>query len=320
MSGLSVGILVDSTLKQQYLGNLVVQAGHSIGYVYLLTLHSELPSLSQDVDAWVVDINEPDDASNPRNQALISLLDDLLEQTQLPVIVNDGHELKQGSPEHNDWVRRTLQRLERLNGDINLQARGSASEVWVLGASTGGPAAVKDFIASLPANLNVAFIYAQHIDKGQAEALAKMMSSVGHYPAFVAQQGSALSNNTVTIITADRSINIYDNGTLMMSKSPWMGSYAPSINQISANVARVYRQQSGLIIFSGMGDDGATGGRLIKQQGGLVWAQSPEQSTIASMPREVIATGAVSFTGAPHELALALARLKQQLPVQKSTS
>lgn len=312
MSGLSIGILVDSSLKQQYLGNMVVQAGHKIGFAYVLKINASLPSLAQKVDAWVVDVSEPDDSENDREQkaALIDLLDELLEQTQVPVIVNDAAELMQGSPEYNDWVRRMLQRLERLSGDINLQVVDGASEVWVLAASTGGPAAVKDFLKQLPAGLKIAFVYVQHIDSGQAETLVKMMSGAGHYPVSIARQGSVLSDNTITLVTADRSVNIHNNGTFVVNKNPWAGCYSPSIDQVTANVARVYRQRSGIIIFSGMGDDGAASCRLIKQQGGKVWVQTPAQSTIASMPEAAIATGTVSFIGTPPELADALTKLK----------
>jgi chemosensory pili system protein ChpB (putative protein-glutamate methylesterase) len=310
---------VDSSLKQQYLGNMVVRAGHQIGFAYVLKINAELPSIAQKVDAWVVDVSEPDDGEQDRDQqaAMIKLLDDLLEQRQVPVIVNDATELTQGSPEYYDWVRRMLQRLERLSGDINLQAGGGASEVWVLAASTGGPAAVKDFLKQLPPDLNVAFVYVQHIDSGQAETLVKMMSSAGRYPVSIAKQGSVLSDNTITLVTADCSVNIHDNGTLVVSKNPWGGCYSPSIDQVAANVARVYRQRSGIIIFSGMGDDGTASSRLIKQQGGKVWVQSPQQCTIASMPEAAIAAGTVSYMGTPPELADALAKLKTAKPIKR---
>lgn len=315
MSGLRLGIWVDTALKQQYLGNTVVQAGHSIGYAYVLGADTGLPDLSQPVDAWLVDMGEPDSAHDPHLREVMACLDQLLEQSQQPVIVNDDGELNPGSSAQRDWVRRMLQRLERLQGDINVQEGGAASEVWVLGASTGGPAAVKDFLRSLPAGLNIAFIYVQHIDANQAEPLIKMMTTAGHYPARIAQQGSVLASNTLTLVTADRSVDIHANGTLVVNKSPWGGCYAPSIDQVAANVARVYRQRCGIIIFSGMGDDGAASCRLIKQQGGKVWVQNPAQCTISSMPDCALATGAVNLVGSPQDLAIALAQLKARKAV-----
>lgn len=311
MSGLSIGILVDTPLKQQYLGNMVVQAGHKIGYSYSLVSGTALPKVEKTIDAWVVDVaaDWDDNESNHPNQNLAQFIDELLEQTLVPVIVNDTAEPTQTSSDYNNWLRRMLQRLERLSGDVNLQVNTGATEVWVLAASTGGPAAVKDFLKQLPPALNIAFVYVQHIDAGQADTLVKMMSSVGHYAVSIAKQGSVLSQNTISLVTADRSVSILDNGTLVVGKNAWAGFYSPSIDQVAANVARVYRQRSGIIVFSGMGDDGAASCRLIKQQGGKVWVQSPAQCTIASMPEAAIATGTVSFMGSPIELADALGRL-----------
>jgi chemosensory pili system protein ChpB (putative protein-glutamate methylesterase) len=301
-----IGILVDSASKQQYLGNMVVQAGHDIGYVWVLSANTGAPDLNQPVDAWVVDLCEPDEEA--RAGVIYDLLESLAESRRPPVLVNDSSEFKPGSSEHQQGVRRMLQRLERISGDINLQDGSSASEVWVLGASTGGPAAVKDFLKALPPKLGIAFVYVQHIDSGQADTLVKMMSGAGHYPAQIARQGTVLMRDSLTLVTADSSLRIHDNGTLALDKTPWGGSYAPSIDQVGANVARVYRQRSGIIIFSGMGDDGAASCRLIRQQGGKVWVQTPEQCTISSMPDAAIATGTVNFIGAPPELAAQLAR------------
>ncbi|MES2672966.1 MAG: chemotaxis protein CheB [Pseudomonadota bacterium] len=311
MSGLRIGILVDSALKQQHLGNLVVQAGHEIGCTCILNANSSLPHSLQ-IDAWVVDLTDINDPNSPDSEhsLIMVLLQDLLEQTDIPVILNEDIEFQKNSAEHNNWIRRMLQRLERLSGDINLHQTSSANEVWVLAASTGGPAAVKEFICYLSPDLNIAFVYVQHIDYGQAEALAKVMSKSGHYPCRVAKQGAVLINNTLTLITAGPSVMIHENGTLMLSKKSWSGSYAPSIDQVTANVARVYRKRCGMIVLSGLGDDGAASSKLIKQSGGQVWVQTPSDCISDSMPRATIAMGAVNHTGTPQELAIALSELK----------
>lgn len=318
---LRIGILVNTLLKQQYLDDLVVQAGHQIGYSNILDHESRLPSPSE-MDAWVIDLVDTDDANSGENQhaSIMQLLVELLEQTQIPVILNEDIEFQQGCAEHQNWVRRMLQRLERLTGDINLQQVSSATEVWVLAASTGGPAAVKDFLKSLPEALNIAFVYVQHIDSGQAETLIKMMNNAGHYPSSIAKQGTVLTNNTLTLMTTGRSVSIHDNGTLVFSPHPWAGFYAPSIDQVAANVARVYRHNCGIIMFTGMGDDGAASCRLIKQQGGKVWAQTPANCTSASMPDSAIATQSVSLVGTPQELAAALTRLKTLQKYNRSLS
>ncbi|HSC68893.1 MAG TPA: chemotaxis protein CheB [Cellvibrio sp.] len=303
---LQLGILVDSAHKQQALAQLVAQSGHKVACHLLLSAGATNGKLEeQALDAWVVDV--ADDYCDDQH-----LLEQLFAQSRVPIILSDSSEFASGSEGHSAWLRRTGLRLQRLRGDINLQQANPASELWVLAASTGGPAAVKRFLAQLPANLGIAFLYVQHIDANQAVTLNRMMTNAGNYPAMVATQGVVLEANSLTLVTARDPVEILDNGTLVVNYGQsWKGSYAPSIDQIAANAARIYREQCGLIIFTGMGDDGAASCRLIKQVGGRAWAQAPDDCTSDSMPVSALATGCVSLSGTPEYLARALAQLKR---------
>jgi chemosensory pili system protein ChpB (putative protein-glutamate methylesterase) len=304
---LQLGILVDSAHKQQALTDLIALSGHTVGCHLLLSAREAANQqvLEQPLDAWVVDVAE--DYCDEQQ-----LLEQLFAQSRIPIILSDSSEFPPGSEDHSAWLRRTGLRLQRLRGDINLQQANPASELWVLAASTGGPAAVKRFLAQLPANLGIAFLYAQHIDANQAATLNRMMSNAGNYPAMVATQGVVLEPNSLTLVTARDAVEILENGTLVIHYGQsWKGSYAPSIDQLAANAARIYRERSGLIIFTGMGDDGAASCRLIKQVGGKAWAQSPNDCTSDSMPVSALATGCVSLSGTPEYLARSLAQLRR---------
>jgi chemosensory pili system protein ChpB (putative protein-glutamate methylesterase) len=306
---LQLGLLVDSTAKQKALAQLVAQAGHKVGLSLVLDGNSHLDT-DTELDAWLVDIAEENSAE--KSSAEQHLLEELFTQSRIPVILSDSSEFNAGSEGHNAWLRRTSIRLQRLRSDINLQQATPASELWLLAASTGGPAAVKRFLAELPANLGIAFLYVQHIDVQQAVTLNRMMTNAGNYPAMVATQGLVLAANSLTLITARDPVELLDNGTLMLNYGQhWKGSYAPSIDQIAANAARIYRERCNLIIFTGMGDDGAASCRLIKQVGGKVWVQSPDDCTSDSMPVSALATGCVSLSGTPEYLAKALVQTRQ---------
>jgi chemosensory pili system protein ChpB (putative protein-glutamate methylesterase) len=253
---LRLGILVDSAPKQQVLAQLIAKSGHKLAHQLLLGQAHQLIE-DEDLDAWLVDVAE--DYADDRQ-----LLETLFSSSRIPVILSDSSEFTAGSEEHNAWLRRTGLRLQRLRGDINLQQAEPASELWVLAASTGGPAAVKRFLAALPANLGIAFVYVQHIDANQAVTLNRMMTNAGSYPAMVATQGLVLEANSLTLVTARDSVELLANGTLVVNYGQtWKGDYAPSIDQVAANAAQIYRERSGLIIFTGMGDDGAASCRII---------------------------------------------------------
>lgn len=311
---LRIGILVDSLLKQQYLTTVIAQSQHQVGFRGMASLPAtDLPDVNKDIDAWIIDIAEsPEAGIHELNAVEPRALDYLLEHVTVPVILNDSSDHASGSAEHSAWLRRITQRLRHLSGEVNLQLAERTSHLWVLAASTGGPAAVKEFLSHLPGALGIAFIYVQHIDTPYAPTLLKMMGTAGSYPAALASHGCVLQADTLTLVTAERRVDVLQNGTLAITNESWSGCYSPSIDQLAANVARIYRERSGLIIFTGMGDDGAASGRLIKQQGGQVWIQSPASCTSSSMPESALATDCVSYSGTPTELAQHLALFMTQ--------
>lgn len=301
MTSLRLGILTDSAPKQQALAQLVAQSGHQLSCQLLLE-PSATSITSPQIDAWLVDVAEeyPDDHH---------LLEQLFSESPVPILFSDSTEFPPGSHEHSAFLRSTAQRLRRLSGDINLQQANPAQDLWILAASTGGPAAVKRFISKLPDNLGVAFLYVQHIDAFQTAPLIKMMTSAGGYPSMLASQGMVMEANRLILVTALDHVEILENRTLTVTQGGgWKGDYAPSIDQICANAARIYRQNCGLIIFTGMGDDGADSCRLIKQLGGKVWVQTPTDCTIDSMPVSALATGCVGMSGTPEILAQLLTK------------
>jgi chemosensory pili system protein ChpB (putative protein-glutamate methylesterase) len=245
---------------------------------------------------WLLDIS-----ANYEDES--GLLDQLLTQDQVPLLLVDS----QDTDNPDSWLKKTRLRLQQLAGDIELHRQKAALECWVLAASTGGPAAINRFFQEIPPGLPVAFLYVQHIDPKQSESLARSLSKNSGYACEVAEHGTVLSASKIYLFASRERIEVLPNRTLCVHKdSEWNGSYIPSINQFVANIAYIYKQACGLIIFTGMGDDGAASCRLLQQQGGVVWAQTPESSTSDSMPQAALATGQVSLTGTPEELARAL--------------
>ncbi|MBU2884427.1 chemotaxis protein CheB [Gilvimarinus agarilyticus] len=321
---LRLGVLVDSEAKLSLLKTAVGQTGQKIEYCALVPSvdddkQTEVPILSLDdldrisgLDAWLVDIIHAEDDAGYVPGAPI--LNALLSASQ-PVILNDSSELGSTPADRLAWIRKIKSRLQRLIGEVNLQHQQAAPEVWILAASTGGPAAVCNFLQALEPNLGLGFLYVQHINEGYSPTLMNMVSRAGEYPAVMGEQGSVIQANTVTLVDPMQRVEVQENSTLILHDEPWGGCYQPSIDQLAANLARSHRNRCGMIVFSGMGEDGSASCRFIKQQGGAVWAQALDDCVVDSMPTAAIATDCVEFSAKPNELAQALAqRLHKQEP------
>jgi chemosensory pili system protein ChpB (putative protein-glutamate methylesterase) len=96
-----------------------------------------------------------------------------------------------------------------------------------------------------------------------------------------------------------------DSGVLITQKA-WEGPYGPSIDHLLANVLRCYASRCHVIVFSGMGNDGALIAPRMKRQGCSVWAQTPESCANGSMPQSIIDLECSELTATPKELAQAL--------------
>ena len=183
--------------------------------------------------------------------------------------------------------------------------------VWVLGASIGGPQAVKSFLNAIPVELPIAFVLAQHIGTGFATLLAQQLDSTAAFQVIPAQSGHSLRHHQVVLAPVEEDLVINAEGQLELK--PFTQDdrlYRPSIDAIMTNVAQRFGRHAGAVIFSGMGNDGLRGAQSIVEHGGVVWAQDAESCLISSMPDHARKAGLVSFSGTPEMLAK---RLVEQL-------
>lgn len=90
---------------------------------------------------------------------------------------------------------------------INRENNG-AGLVWVLGASLGGPLAVREFLSRLPKNLPIAFVLAQHIGASHIKLLSEQLDRVTPLNVKTAKAGQVLSNSEVVLAPIEERIII----------------------------------------------------------------------------------------------------------------
>ena len=193
---------------------------------------------------------------------------------------------------------------EPAQGTVEAAASTSPAElnVWVLGASLGGPQAVRQFLSSIKAELPVVFILAQHIGANHVSLLAEQLDRVTEFTVVPGRTGHKLKHGEVILTPADKQLAITDDGYVALTQAPPATIYSPSIDNVMVEVARCYGAKSGTIVFSGMGDDGARGCEAIADAGGIVWAQDIASCVVSSMPDQARKTGKVSYSANPEQL------------------
>ena len=68
------------------------------------------------------------------------------------------------------------------------------------------------------------------------------------------------------------------------------------------------------IVFSGAGSDGSVGIKAVKEAGGIILVQDPDEAEYGSMPRSAVATGLADFVLPVREIAARLPELIRNRP------
>lgn len=225
------------------------------------------------------------------------------EITPGPLLVDAAVTIKDAADVITPDIETVIDTLATLDMPPAEKPEGAAVNIWVLGASLGGPQAVRQFLATVEENLPVAFILAQHIGANHIALLAEQLNRVTSFVVLAGQTGHLLRHKEVILTPADRDIEITEDGYLSLKPAMDNAIYSPSIDNVMSAVASRYGDMAGTIVFSGMGDDGARGCETMAQHGGIVWAQDVDSCVISSMPDQARKTGTVTFSANPQALA-----------------
>jgi chemosensory pili system protein ChpB (putative protein-glutamate methylesterase) len=316
-----VAIVSDISLQRLALAHAVKGQG------YDLVLNSSPERLDERLfnsvhpDVWIMDMQDEDDA----------LLDKVLD-SGVPVLFGLDQAPAQGTRQYPRWERRVFIKLYDVVGhpviqenleplekepvasvarpknivvpaDVLAYKTQRAEYICILAASLGGPAAVKEFLDYVPAGLPVSFVLAQHIDARMQESLTRVLVRHNHMPCRIAKAGDMLKSGELLIAPVETEIDFSADGQVISRDIKWDGPYSPSIDQVLANVSRRFGRRSIAIIFSGMGSDGSISGPQMQELGGVIWAQDEKTCACPSQPDAMRATGCVSFSGNPFDLA-----------------
>ncbi|WP_300426126.1 chemotaxis protein CheB [uncultured Thalassolituus sp.] len=323
MSAPRVAVLNHDLLQQHVLSDTLRRLGFDL---VLNTVPGRLSAAQlqeTETDVWLINMADADDEFD----GFEALLDG-----EVPVLIGMDPAPQKSCTTYLRWEKRLLSKLQDLThapapaaevpdtaltprtsggADIPLPAvfrdrQGErALEVWVLGASLGGPEAVKMFLDALPAGLPVAFVYAQHIDPRFEEALCQAVGRHASYQLRNYEEGLRLKAGDVLVAPVSHQFTMAGLDEVSLEAAPWNGPYGPSIDGVIDAVSRHACSRFGCILFSGMGSDGADS-ILGLPADKPVWVQRPDTCGNSSMPESAIGTGRVNFIGDPYQLALQL--------------
>ena len=166
--------------------------------------------------------------------------------------------------------------------------------VVALGASAGGLDAFRKLFDALPGDSGMGFILITHLDPTHASMMVELLASHTEMKVLQAADGMPLEREHVYVIPPATYLSIHEGALHLSEPTERHGARLP-FDFFLRSLAAEYSERAICVILSGTGTDGTLGLKAIKEKGGLVIAQSPDEAAYDGMPRSAITTGLVDF-------------------------
>lgn len=179
-------------------------------------------------------------------------------------------------------------------------------ELVAVGASTGGPQALRAILSGLPRGFAAPIVVVQHISRGFLPGLVQWLGGYSRLSLSIAADGQALKPGTVYFAPDDRHLLVTRDRTLRLSDAPPAGTLRPSVGPLFRSVAEALGERAVGVLLTGMGRDGAEELLLMRERGALTIAQDERTSIVHGMPGEAIRLGAAAHVLPLEEIAAKL--------------
>jgi two-component system CheB/CheR fusion protein len=171
-----------------------------------------------------------------------------------------------------------------------------------IGGSAGSFGAIREFLEEIPADAGIAFVLVQHLAPDQPSILAELLQRSSAMPVLRVEDGVEVRPNHVYVIPENKEMVLHNGRLLLMLPHKPRGRRMP-IDNFLQSLASDWGEQAVCAIFSGMGSDGETGARFIKEGLGMVMVQAPGDAQFESMPRSIIESDHPDFVDTPRAMA-----------------
>lgn len=194
-----------------------------------------------------------------------------------------------------------MQELKEASS-IEITSRKYAPKaVIVIGAATGGPAALTQVLPKFPRNLNASIIVVQHMRPGFINLLAQQLDGLSVLPIETAEPHQPLTVGTALFapgncnVSFEKSQNTEEFPFFIKSEDVSNSSekMRRRINDTMISAAHLFGSHTIGVLLTGVGDDGRDGMKEIRERGGKTIAQDEVSSIVFDMPRWAIEGGVV---------------------------
>jgi two-component system chemotaxis response regulator CheB len=179
------------------------------------------------------------------------------------------------------------------------QAGTEKPDIICIGSSTGGPQALFTVLGGLKkaGPITQPILITQHMPATFTTILAEHISRLSGFSAKEAATGDVLEGGKVYVAPGDYHMLVEvrnGNKVLRLDQGPPENFCRPSVDPMFRSISKVYGRKVLACVLTGMGSDGAKGGKVVVEAGGTVIAQDEATSVVWGMPGATAHAGVCS--------------------------
>lgn len=185
-------------------------------------------------------------------------------------------------------------------------------DVIAIGSSTGGPQALVALMRDLPRGIKTPILITQHLPATFTAIFAQNIAKAAGRPCAEGQDGEEIRPGRIYVAPGGFHMLVEKKGSanvIRITSDLPENFCRPAVDPMFRAVARVYGRNVLAVILTGMGRDGAAGGKAIVDAGGTVIAQDEATSIVWGMPGAAAEAGICSKILPLPEIAPAIAKL-----------
>ncbi|MDP2344519.1 MAG: chemotaxis-specific protein-glutamate methyltransferase CheB [Deltaproteobacteria bacterium] len=189
----------------------------------------------------------------------------------------------------------------------------SARSLVVIGASTGGPKALRDIFSQVKSPPKMPVLIAQHMPPRFTEAFADRLRKASDLDVKEAVHGEVVQPGQVRVAPGGKHLRVegfVGAAVRVSTMEPQPNDrWVPSVDVLMASAAAFAREKLLGVVLTGMGKDGSDGAKALKDAGAPLWTESPLTAAIDGMPQSAAVAHGSAQVIALDELAVQLAKV-----------
>ena len=172
---------------------------------------------------------------------------------------------------------------------------GSSEKLIIIGASTGGTEAIREFLQHMPSDCP-GILIVQHMPEGFTRSFAQRLDSLCRITVREAVHGERVLPGHAYLAPGHSHLLLARSGAnyvTALDQGPPVNRHRPSVDVLFESAAVNAGRNALGVILTGMGKDGAAGMLKMREAGAFNVAQDEASCVVYGMPREAVAVGAV---------------------------